>query len=283
MNNSLLNISGKIDSKTVAVLEVVSSVANGLGIPFVVIGAAARDMVMHYAYSAEIQRATKDIDFGVQVSNWQDFNKLKQSLVAEGFTETTREHRLLDLENMAVDIVPFGPIKDEESNIYWPPAGDIKMKVLGFQEAFDNADWVRISDNPLADIPVAAPKGMALLKFISWMDREINYRSKDALDLAYLLSQYEIIPKIRDQIYDEAQVIGHYDWDSELAGAHFLGLDARDISSKDTYKAIAQVLESQHPTLSFEHLVEDMCGRAAKHLYPRKEALLTAFKNGYFI
>ncbi len=50
------------------------------------------------------------------------------------------------------------------------------MKVLGFQEACDNAEWVRIQENPELDVPVATPAGMSLLKIIAWTDRAGDLR-----------------------------------------------------------------------------------------------------------
>ncbi|MBN4055509.1 hypothetical protein JYU12_02065, partial [bacterium AH-315-K03] len=57
MNDLSLNISGKIDSETVALYESVSDTAEKLDIPFVVVGASARDIVLQYGYGAQSQRA----------------------------------------------------------------------------------------------------------------------------------------------------------------------------------------------------------------------------------
>ena len=46
MSDLSLNISGKIDSQTVALYKNVSEAANQLEIPFVVVGASARDIVL---------------------------------------------------------------------------------------------------------------------------------------------------------------------------------------------------------------------------------------------
>lgn len=45
MKNTLLNISGKIDAKTVQLYKAIAIRSNELNIPFVVIGASARDIV----------------------------------------------------------------------------------------------------------------------------------------------------------------------------------------------------------------------------------------------
>lgn len=129
MSSLSLNISGKIDSVTVTLYKRVSDAANQLGIPFVVVGASARDMVLHYGYAAPIQRATADIDFAIQVSSWAAFDGLKRLLLAEGFSETDTQHQVKSPENIQVDLVPFGRVEDKKSNIAWPPDGNWVMSV----------------------------------------------------------------------------------------------------------------------------------------------------------
>ena len=63
----MLNLSGKIDNDTVTLLSVVDRVASEVGVPYLVVGATPRDMVMHYGYGAPIQRATADLDFAIQL------------------------------------------------------------------------------------------------------------------------------------------------------------------------------------------------------------------------
>ncbi|MBL4869028.1 MAG: hypothetical protein JKY67_21905 [Pseudomonadales bacterium] len=110
---------------------------------------------MHYGYGAKIKRATTDIDFGIRVGNWEIFNAIKNSLIDLGFKTTRYEHRLLDAGGRQIDIVPFGEIEDSQANINWPPNGDLQMVVLGFQEAIDHAEVVRISEDPGTCQPVS--------------------------------------------------------------------------------------------------------------------------------
>ena len=57
MTSISLDISGKISPDIVAIYRDVWLVANSLGAPFLVVGAAARDLVLHYGYGARITRA----------------------------------------------------------------------------------------------------------------------------------------------------------------------------------------------------------------------------------
>ena len=62
----------KIDSKNIDPTQLktygaIKCVAVDQDVPFIIVGASARDLVMHHAYGAPIQRATMDIDLAVQV------------------------------------------------------------------------------------------------------------------------------------------------------------------------------------------------------------------------
>ena len=118
MTSISLNIAGKIDSQTVAVLETVSHGAASLNLPYVVVGATARDLVLHYGHGAKIQRATHDIDFAIEVPDWSAFSALKDYLCESGFRTTNVEHRLIGPADTIIDIVPFGDVEDHDSSMY---------------------------------------------------------------------------------------------------------------------------------------------------------------------
>jgi predicted nucleotidyltransferase len=84
MSNILFNLSGKIDQQTIETLSTVKKVADSLHISFFVVGASARDFILEHCYGIRPRRVTKDIDLGVEVANWEQFNQLKASLIAIG-------------------------------------------------------------------------------------------------------------------------------------------------------------------------------------------------------
>ena len=67
MTSALLNIAGKIDPGTVTIFEIVNRAIAELNMPYVVVGATARDLVLHYGHGAKIQRATQDVDVAIEV------------------------------------------------------------------------------------------------------------------------------------------------------------------------------------------------------------------------
>lgn len=277
-----LNISGKIDPATVAIFEAVGGAARALGMPYVVVGATARDLVLHYGYGVPLERMTRDVDFAIEVPDWAAFNVLKNKLEELGFRADTAQHRLFSPANVTVDIVPFGQVEDEKAVIAWPPKGETVMNVLGFQEACDHADWVRIQDAPELDVPVATPAGMALLKLIAWTDRAADLRRKDAVDIAYLLSTYEKLPRVTDALYvDRSDIMELYDWDITPSSAHLLGQHALDIAQENTRLEIARFAGDEIKGRRREVLISEMCTQRSDAQYERNEQLLTAFLAGF--
>lgn len=282
MTNTLLNIAGKIDPQTVATIETVSQVITSLAMPYVIIGATARDLVLHYGYGATIQRATHDVDFAIEVPNWAAFEILKERLCEQGFETTRAQHRLVSPLDASVDIVPFGHIEDKQAAIAWPPTGETKMNALGFQEACKNAEWVRIQDNPALNVPVAKPSGMILLKIIAWTDRARDMRRKDAIDIAYLLSTYELIPEISDALYDckNTEIMETYGWDITQASAFLLGRHAKHIAQVNTQQEIAKLVSGELCPLNLDRLTEEMCEHVNIQ-YERNRLLLAAFMTAF--
>lgn len=147
--------------------------------------------------------------------------------------------------------------------IGWPPERDIVMNVLGFSEAFEHALAVQISEDPDIVIPVASPAGLCVLKLVSWLDRDVGLRTRDAIDFEYMVWSYTKIPEIREAVYEEGQMEAQ-DWDQTKASAMKLGQDARKISSAATRKFLKESLFSQPD--QEEQFARDMRGQNKKDL-----------------
>ena len=276
MKNSL-DLSRAISRGTLEVYSLINEIAQELNISYVVVGATARDLVLHHGYGARIKRATTDIDFGLQVESWADFEKVKAKLIENGYTETRHAHRLISPKKTVIDIVPFGSLEDPLSNIQWPPDGDFEMSVLGFQEAHDHAIHVVLQQEPLVEVSVVAPHGLALLKLISWPERDVALKKNDAKDLAYLIETYEELPMIADRAYQE-DIMERYDWDLTLACAHILGKDSATIASDKTKSRILEILDNNLTDKDSSKLVTDMSG---SNDFDEKFERLVAYSNGF--
>ncbi len=272
-----LDLSGKIDEESIAIYSAIDKAAKELTFLYVVVGASARDLVLHYGYGATIKRATADIDFGIQVPDWETFEAIRHKLIDSGFRETHSQHRLI-YDGMKIDLVPFGSVQDEQAKIAWLPDKDIVMNVLGFQEAIDNTVNVILQKDPDIEIPVVKPPGLSLLKIICWTDRDVDLKDKDAKDLLYLLKSYEDIPEIRESIYEYPDMMEEFDWNISLGSAFKLGIDAGVISSKQTIEYLKQIEDDQIDKRPSDLLIEDMCEYIEEEFETNKQLLSAYFR-----
>lgn len=253
-----MDLSGKIESGLLGVFRDVSKVAASLGISFFVIGATARDIVLDYGFGIQPSRATRDLDLGVQVADWEEFQALTKGLVASGeFVTSPATQRFFHKKSsLPVDIVPFGKIAASKGAILWPPENAVEMNILGFEEAYAHAWVVRLSND--LEIPFASPAGWALLKIISWNDRDRSASLKDAQDLALILRSY-VQAGNADRLYDEEGVLfQEEEYEFEYAGARLLGRDLAKIAKPETVQAIMDILEMETNEQSQYRLVAEM-------------------------
>ena len=165
-------MTGKFDRQTVAFFEELVRITRNLGIPFFVVGAAARDILLEHLHGIEPQRATADIDIGILVSGWEQFHGLKDALIkSAGFKPGRQEHRLVHPAGIPLDIIPFGQLAKGTTSITWPPDHVIEINIAGFLECYQNAVEVKISTDPGVVIKVASLAGLAILKIISWDEK----------------------------------------------------------------------------------------------------------------
>ncbi len=169
--SNLLDLSGKIDPVSVALFATLGGAADFLGVPFFVVGATARDMIFELGHGRPSRRATNDKDFGIRVSTWAEFEKLKKSLLTSGpFKETKEVQRLLYQGELLIDILPFGGIAGAQGEIRWPPDEAAVMSMVGFEDAYRAAVEVRVRARPPLDILVASTPGLAIMKLVAWAD-----------------------------------------------------------------------------------------------------------------
>ena len=258
MSSILFNLSGKIDQHTVEALSIVKKVADSLNIPFFVVGASARDYILKHCYGIEPPRMTRDIDLGVEVASWEQFNQLKESLIATGkFSPGKKEPQRFLFDSVIVDIVPFGPIADKDKRISWPPEHEIFMSMLGFKEAYEYSITVRLSSDPELDIKLPTLPGLALMKVISWKEKYPE-RKRDAEDLLLIMQKYEYAGNF-DRLYAEEQdLLQEEIFDTRLAGIRLLGRDMARIADPDTLRTVKTILDSETGERPRYRLVADM-------------------------
>jgi predicted nucleotidyltransferase len=190
------------------------------------VGAAARDLLLFYAHAVRAPRATTDIDLALAVADWDDFQRLRHSLIASGMfrADFKAAHKLLHRRQLEVDLLPFGGVERPDGTIAWPPDGDTVLGVLGFQEALASSVNAML---PLGQqIAVVCLPMLAVLKVLAWTERRTREPGKDASDLMLILSNYLDAGQGERLSVEADALFGQGDFDYERAGAWLVGKDA---------------------------------------------------------
>ena len=264
MTNISFNLSEKIDYFVVEVLQVIHREASALGILFFVVGATARDIVLTHCHTIKTNRATRDLDIGVEVAGWDEFQQLSRALVATGRFEETKAPYRLNFGRFPVDIVPFGDVSPDHRTISWPPEHQVIMNIMGFKEAYECGMNIRLSNVPLLDVKVPTIPGMALMKVISWNDRYPE-RSKDADDLLFLMEHYTEAGNEDRLFEDEVELLQMEEFDLVIAGIRLLGRDMATIANAATGTVVLGILELETGDQQRYRLVQDMTRGGCSH------------------
>ncbi len=264
MNATSLDLSGRLPPEQVAVFRLITGIATREGTRFFVVGAGARDLILHYAYGIPQRRVTNDIDFGLLMSGWDEFDRLRRALLATNkfVTHPRMEHRLLSDELSAIiDLVPFGEIEDPEGVIAWRPDFTTRMSTLGFRESWEASVRVRLAED--LEIAVASLAGLTLLKIIAWDDRHYQ---RDAQDLGLLLSSY-LDAGHSEELHSEGA--GHVDllddpeFDYVRASARILGRDMATMMSAESRRIVERILADETDEDGQLRLAKEMTGGGA--------------------
>jgi predicted nucleotidyltransferase len=245
MSKILFDLSGKIDQQTIAVLSIVKEVAESLSIPFFVVGASARDIILNHCYGLKTPRMTRDIDLGVKVASWEQFSELRESLLSTGKASPTSKLHSLKFDSVLIDLIPFGAIIDNRSQISWPPEHEIIMGLVGFKEAYEYSIAVRLSSV------------LALMKLISWKEGYPE-RQRDAEDLLTIMQKYEKAGNF-DRLYEEERsLLEEEGFDTTYASIRLLGRDMAIMAEPITLELIRKILDAETGQLSQYRLATDM-------------------------
>ena len=246
-----------VDPSTIRVLRAVNYVASSLNCPFFVAGATARDLMLVNVYGLRPGRATRDIDFGIAVESWDEFQGLKERMIATGefAGDLKAQQRLVYTDRAAgfsipVDLIPFRGVASANQMIAWPPSREVVLNVAGFEEAWASSLPVAVEEG--LTVRVASVPGLTLLKLIAWADRGVQ-NNKDAADLYRLLATYSEAGNF-DRLYDqEPGLLEAVEFDLELAGAELLGRDVARICPAPT-------LEQARAWLTSPRLLDQLVG-----------------------
>ena len=264
MNENLLDLSEKIDGFTVEILDTIADVAESLRVPFFVVGAIARDIILTQGYGIETGRATQDIDLGVQVSDWDGYERLREGLIATGKFRRDKKQaqRLVYKEMLPIDVIPFGAIAEPDNRLSWPPEHDTTMSTLGFGAAYHTSISVRIRTKPALHIKFVSLPGLALLKIISWNENHVR-RGRDAHDLLLLMRTY-LDAGNQERLFNEERDLLGEDFDYVRAGSRLLGRDIAVILCPDIKETLVKILDEETGDQNQYRFVENMLDRGLR-------------------
>ncbi len=195
---------------------------------WLLVGAMARDLWLSYANNIHVDRETTDVDLAIAVDAWQGFEATRDRLVGSGcFAPDRSLQRVRHSTGRLLDLVPFGGIEDVERQIAWPPAGDVRMNVIGCREAQAAADVVRLNDDVESKL-ITLP-GLIMLKFFAFSDRALTQPRKDAFDLHLVLSHYLEAGNTVRLYQENADLLQADPFDFTIAGATLAGRDVRSL------------------------------------------------------
>ena len=189
-----------------------------------VVGATARDLLLHYVHAVPIARATSDVDLAFAVPDWAVFDALRFALIASGaFVADRAHHRVLHRGGTPIDLIPFGGVEARDGAITWPADNSV-MKVLGYREALASAVELMLPGSQRV-FTVYLPM-LAILKLIAWAERHVSAPRKDARDFFLIVNNY-LNKDNTVRLYDEAaHLLEVDDFDYQVAGGWLAGHDA---------------------------------------------------------
>ncbi len=259
MKSTLLDLSEKIEPTVIDAIAAVATVAEQLGIPFLIVGAAARDFLLEYGCGIKSGRATEDVDFGVQVHAWEEYERLVSVLQnSAGFIrDNKKRHRFHAPNSLLIDLVPFGPIAGRDQQIIWPLEENRAMSVEGFDSAMSAAVEVLLRVDPRLFVRTASLPGLALLKIISWEDG-YPIRARDAHDFYLIVNSYMETADIDRLGTDARDLVIESIPSLQDVGARLLGRDMASIADASTARHVEEILHREQEEEGNLRLVVDV-------------------------
>lgn len=226
MNNTLKKKWNNFYPSDMELFKLIKEVTSANNCAYFLIGAKARDIILEYFGKNAAQRATLDTDIAICCKSWDEFYKIKNAFIqtTDFSADNKHEHRVVSAKFGYLDILPFGDIKEESSNLKWPPEYDIEFSLIGFDDAFSRAIEI---DMDKVTVRVASPLGIALLKLFAWISRQAK---KDADDFINIVTNYLDFDNQDRFNADHTDLLLEEHFDYVLSGCRFLGRDLKDLS-----------------------------------------------------
>ena len=285
MSVTLLELRRPLDPQFVALLSDLDSVLRVREIPYLLSGAMAREILLHYGFGCPPGRRTTDMDFGVTVRDWAAYGDLKNALVASGrFMEIPKKVQRLIHRNpktgaeTQVDLVPFGGVASADGSIAYPPDHDHVMRVLGYDEALRCAIHLQVEQ--FFTIPVASAVGQMILKMVAWEDRASRTKGRDAVDMMELLRNYAATLS-NEELYDTyPEAMELHEFQQDPAAAWILGKRVSEQVDDSLHSTLTHILRQDSRVNLLNHMISQRQFGDLGEREAEADALLQAFERG---
>jgi predicted nucleotidyltransferase len=118
-------------------LDLIDKLLRNAKIPYMLVGATARDLLLYHVFGHAVTRATYDLDFAVLVDSWEQFAIVKQLFLnIPGFTDRGRSAQRLYYQptgasfETIIDIIPFGKLETADRTIEWPSSSPLPSAAI---------------------------------------------------------------------------------------------------------------------------------------------------------
>lgn len=255
------------------------------GLPYLLTGGMAREILLHYGHGCAPGRATTDVDLGVTLASWEAYDALKLGMRDSGLflldsKETQRViHR--NPENgveTRVDLIPFGAIAGSEGELAWPPDGSHVMRVLGYAQALSAAIHLRLDESRW--VPLASAAGIAVMKLVAWMDRGEARLGRDGVDFIEILRQQAHILTDKELYNDHPEAMAQYEFRVEPAGAWILGTQVASMMDGALWDVIMAAIRPDSKTRMINYFLRVQGFQGIGEREAETALLLEAFERG---
>ena len=244
-------------------------VAEARGLRILLIGARAREIVFDQQHDGKPYRATRDIDMGVRVSTWKDYQTFVDALADAGFTHEA-EHKLRYKDGTELDLLPFGDIVDEDNKLVWL-GGDRVMSMDGFESADAHGELRGVAG---VQVRVVKLPGLVTLKLFAFRERGVDSRSNDLGDLNHILSNAS--SALMGRIYEELSPALVEALDYHQLGPYLLGRDVANTVRRGEADGLVSIVN--------EYILSKpdyaLLSRVARTAIEDSIAVFEAFKQG---
>lgn len=228
-----------MEPRVVEALRVLSRVLAEEQRKFVLIGATVPQIVLDFREASGFgSRETRDVDAVAEAASWEDFARIRERLLREGFRPGRVAHELWFDDEVRIDLIPFGPALVEENKLAWP-YGDSVMTASGFAEALDCARPEQITSD--FTFPVVTIPGLVLTKVVAYLDRP-EERARDLIDILYCFERYEATGQESRRFERAGTEVEGEPVTFEEAGAFLLGMEVAALAKPASLEIVRHFL-----------------------------------------